>query len=306
MKRMFVSVLLIAGLAVAFPQPTHAQEQLDEIEEIGPRLSEAEARRILAEELPPSAPHQQQVDYYMRRERAAFTVGNAAIRLEALRRLVSVTEAPDKVSPYVNYLWRELRNHGNQTEALELGESLLRHRSVTPMQRITYAVQLGIDYAGLGNRDRAAALLKQAEAEGKELRDTRRPHAVAYTAIYTERLRAVVLQFQDDPEGALAAVRRALEASHAEAARARAVAGSSQTDMEYDSAIRLRNAVMGTAIWLYFAQGRNEEAEGLARLGLATRGRGAHGGRYRGLLASPSGAGPARQASVRGGRRRRE
>ena len=49
----------------------------------------------------PSAPHQQQVDYYMRRERAAFTVGDAAIRLEALRRLVQLTEAPDKLSPYV-------------------------------------------------------------------------------------------------------------------------------------------------------------------------------------------------------------
>jgi len=265
---LFLTILLLASLAMVIPLPALAQEEPEEIEESGPRLSEAEARRMLAEESSPSAPHQQQVDYYMRRERAAFTMGNAAIRLEALRRLVQLTEAPDKVSPHVNYLWRELRNHGNQTEALELGESLVRHRSATPLQRITYAVQLGIDYANLGNRDRAAALLKQAEAEGKELRDTRRPHAVAYTAIYTERLRAVVLQFWDDPEGALAAVRRAIEASHAEVERARAAAGSSQTDMEYDSAIRLRNAVMGTAIWLYFRQGRNEEAEGLARLGL--------------------------------------
>jgi len=268
MNRLFTLIVVIASLAMVLPLPAHAQEEPDEIEEIGPRLSEAEARRILAEELSPSAPHQQQVDYYMRRERAAFTVGNAAVRLDSLRRLVSVTESPEKLSPYVNYLWRESWRHGNQTEALELGESLLRHRSVTPLQRITYAVQLGVDYANLGNRDRAAALLKQVESEGKELRDTRRPHAVAYTAISTERLRAVVLQFQDDPEGALAAVRRAIEASHAEAARARAVAGSSQTDMEYDSAIRQRNAVMGTAIWLYFVQGRNEEAEGLARLGL--------------------------------------
>ena len=277
MNRLFAMIFVIAGLAISLPPPGHSQEEpeiesrrggLDEIEEIGPRLGEKEARRILAEELAPGASRQQQVEYYLRRERAAFTVGDAAIRLDALRRLVSLTEAPDKLSPYIGSLWREEMRYGNLTKALELGESLVRHPAATPLQRLTFSVLLGRDYVALGDRDRAADVLKKVEAEGKDLRDTRGPHQVAVTAILVEDLRARVLHVQGDPEGALAAMRRAIEASHAEVERSRAAAGSSRTNMEYDNAIRTRNSVMRTAVWLYFKQGRNEEAEGLARLGL--------------------------------------
>jgi tetratricopeptide (TPR) repeat protein len=190
------------------------------------------------------------------------------VRIDALRRLVELTTTPDKPSPYIAYLWRELWRYGNQTEALEMGDTLVRHRGITPEQRIAWTVNLGRDYANLGNRSRAAELLKQAEAEVKTTQATGNLHMLAYTTIATEDLRATVLQGQNDPEGALVAMRRALDASLAEVKRSRSVVGSPRTDLEYDAAIRQRNAAMGTAIWLYFVQGRNEEAEGLARLGL--------------------------------------
>lgn len=271
MNRLFAMIFVIAGLAIALPPLGLSQEEPDEIEEIeesGPRLGEGEARRILAEEIAPGASRQQQVEYYQLRERAAFTVGDAAIRFDALRRLVALTEAPDKLSPYIGSLWREEMRYGNLTKALELGESLVRHPAATPLQRLTFSVVLGRDYVSLGYRDRAAEVLKKVEAEGKDLRDTRGPHQVAVTVILVEDLRARVLHVQGDPEGALAAMRRAIEASHAEVERSRAAAGSSRTNMEYDNAIQARNSVMRTAVWLYFKQGRNEEAEGLARLGL--------------------------------------
>ncbi len=268
MNRLFALIFVIAGLAIALPPPGHSQEEPDEIEESGPRLGEEEARRILAEELVPGASRRQQVEHYLRRERAAFTMGDAAIRLDALRRLVSLTEAPDKLSPHIGSLWREEMRYGNLTEALELGESLVRHPAATPLQRLTFSVILGRDYVTLGDRDRAADMLKKVEAEGKNLRDTRGTHQVAVTAILVEDLRARVLHVQGDPEGAHAAMRRAIEASHAEVERSRAAAGSSRTDREYDDAIRTRNSVMRAAVWLCFRQGRNEEAEGFARLGL--------------------------------------
>jgi hypothetical protein len=115
MNRLFAMIFVIAGLAISFPPPGNSQEEPDEIEESGPRLSAEEARRILGEELSPGALRQQQVEYYLRRERAAFTVGNAAIRIDTLRRLVSLAEAPDKFSPYLFALWQELWRYGNQT-----------------------------------------------------------------------------------------------------------------------------------------------------------------------------------------------
>jgi len=271
MNRLLAMIVVIAGLAISLPPFGHSQEkpeEIEEIEETGPRLSEEEARRILAEEPAPGASRQQQVEYYLRRERAAFTMGDAAIRLDALRRLVSLTEAPDKLSPHIGSLWREEMRYGNLTEALALGESLVRHPAATPLQRLTFSVILGRDYVTLGDRDRAADMLKKVEVEGKNLRDTRGPHQVAVTAILVEDLRARVLHVQGDPEGAHAAMRRAIEASHAEVERSRAAAGSSRTDREYDGAIRTRNSVMRVAVWLCFRQGRNEEAEGFARLGL--------------------------------------
>ena len=149
-----------------------------------------------------------------------------------------------------------------------MGEALVSHRAATPQQRLTWTVNLARDYVTIGKRSRAEELLKQVEAEGKGLQDTRGPHMAAYTTIATEELRATVLNGQNDYEGAHAAIRRALDASLAEVKRARAAAGSAWTNLEYDAAIRQRNAVMGTAVSLFFVQGRNEEAEGIARLGL--------------------------------------
>ena len=269
MKRLFAMIAVIAGLALSLPSPARAQEEPpDEIQDSGPRLGEEEARRILAQQLAPNASRPQQVDYYQRRERAAFTLGEAAARIEALRQLVPLTEAPDKLSPYVGYLWRELWRYGSQTEAVEMGEALVSHRAATPQQRLTWTVNLARDYVTIGKRSRAEELLKQVEAEGKGLQDTRGPHITAYTTIATEELRATVLNGQKDYEGAYAAIRRALDASLAEVKRARAAAGSARTNLEYDAAIRQRNGVMGTAVSLFFVQGRNEEAEGIARLGL--------------------------------------
>jgi CHAT domain-containing protein len=266
----FRCAMVFAIATVLIPTPTIicAQEEPDEIQENGSRLGEEEARRILAEALPSAATNQQRLEYFRRREKAAFTVGEAMIRIDALRRLVELTATPDKPSPYISYLWRELWRYGNQTEALEMGEALVRHRGITPEQRIAWTVNLGRDYVNLGNRSRAAELLKQAEAEVKTTQSTGNPHLLAYTTIATEDLRATVLQGQNDPEGALVAMRRALDASLAEVKRSSSAVGSPRTDLEYDAAIRQRNGVMGTAIWLDFVQGRNEEAEGLARLGL--------------------------------------
>ena len=139
-------ILIIALIAIPIPANLHAQEEPDDIEERGPRLREDEARGILAEVLPPNATKQQQIEHFQRHERAAFTLGEASVRIDALRHLVELTGVPGKPSPYLAYLWKELWRFGNQTEALEMGEALVRHSGATVEQRIAWTVSLGRNY----------------------------------------------------------------------------------------------------------------------------------------------------------------
>jgi CHAT domain-containing protein len=257
-------VLLALGGPPALAQDDHASETLDA--EAGGRLTEAEAKRILATPLPPGATKAAQIEYYTNRQRASFTVGDSALRIDALRKLVTLTAEPGKVSPFAGYLWRELARYGNQTEALEMGEALVNNRDASPMQRLIYQVDLGLDYASLGEHGKAAGVLEAVDAGRKALDPRLDPRWRAYVAISADRLRAAVLHAGADPEGSLAAIKRALSLSHAEVEATRAVA--SRTGVQQDGALRQRNGTMTYATWLFFAQGRNQEAESLARQGM--------------------------------------
>ncbi|MBK7658029.1 MAG: CHAT domain-containing protein [Betaproteobacteria bacterium] len=262
-------LLALTALALALGHPAAARAQedrADEIEEAGQRLTEAEAKRILATTLPAGATKQAQVDHYIARQRAAFTMGNTAERIAALRKLVELTSEPGKISPWAGYLWRELLRYGNQTEALEMGEALANHRDATPEQRLLYKSDLGLDYASQGERDKAARTLAEVDAERKRLDPTLGPRNRAYLTVSTERLRAAVLHANADAEGSLAAIKRALAASRAEVEATKVLASAS--GLPYDRSIRQRNGTMTYATWLYFVQGRNEEAESLARQGV--------------------------------------
>ncbi len=267
MSRFLPALLVVALFALVPATAAWAQDdRADEVEEAGQRLTEAEAKRILATPLAPGATKPAQVEHYVARQRAAFTLGNSTERIAALRKLVELTAEPGKISPYAGYLWRELLRYGNQSEALELGESLANHRDATPEQRVIYKSDLGLDYASHGERDKAARMLAEVDAERKRLEASLGPRNRAYLAVSADRLRAAVLQASGDAEGSLAAIKRALAASRAEVEATRALASTS--GLAHDRAIRQRNGTMTYAIWLFFVQGRNEEAESLARQGM--------------------------------------
>lgn len=267
MRRIVFALLAAAGLAIAVPSSSFAQsDAADEIEEAGARLSEEEARRILASSLPAGASRQAQIDHYLARQRAAFTLGNSTERIAALRKLVELTDTPERISPHAGFLWRELVRYGNQTEAFELGESLVSDRRTTPEGRIILKADLGLDYAALGERDKAARLLREVDEGRRQLAPSLGPRSTAYLEVSAERLRAAVLHANADPEGSYAAIKRALAASQAEVKATRALATT--TGVAQDRAIRQRNGTMTYAVWLYFVQGRNEEAEALARQGM--------------------------------------
>ena len=268
MSRILPTLLALAVLALGCPPARAQDDRADEAEDAGTggRLSEAEARRVLATPLPAGATKPAQVDYYASRQRAAFTMGDSATRIDALRRLVALTAEPGKVSPYAGYLWREISRYGNQSEALEMGEALVRNRDATPLQRLIYQVDLGLDYSTLGERDKAAEALREVDAGRKALDAQLDPRWRAYAAISADRLRAAVLHASADPEGSLAAIKRALALSVIEVDAAHATV--SKTGVQQDGALRQRNGTMSYAIWLFFAQGRNQEAESLARQGM--------------------------------------
>ena len=142
------SLMLAAAVAAvaAWPVGVAAQDEgvdaaSDEVG--GARLSLDDARRILAQAPPQGATPEREADYWLERQRAAFTVGDGAARIAALRRLVELTAKPDQASPYIGYLWREIWRNGSQSEAMEMGEKLVDDKSLGTAARPAYLLQRG-------------------------------------------------------------------------------------------------------------------------------------------------------------------
>ena len=232
------------------------------------RMPLAEGARIMALTLPENAPKKVQVDYWLLRQRAAFTVGNSGARLEALRKLVELTTEQGKHSPYVGYLFNEEWRSGNQTKALELGENRLEDPLIGESERATTAAQIGHYYLVQGNRDKARALLGRAERIRRSQEATPGAPDLLYVAIEVENLRASILYAEGDAPGAEAAARKALQSATREIARVRALPPGAGRTMVADRALRVRDATMHMLVAAQIAQGKNIEAEGTARLGL--------------------------------------
>lgn len=270
MKR-FLALLAL----MAFLVPAAGQEMSEEAfdDDSGARLTAVEAQRVL-DRPPPAAgaPKQAQVDYWVQRQRAAFAAGRGELRREALRKLVDLTEEPGKPNAYVGFLWREEVRFGNQTRALEIGEALVADRRFLAPVRISHMADLGLDYLGFGNASGARSMLRRADEELAKVKgDDASPTTMNYMRSAIERLRARLAQHEGDVEGAERAVRRGLEVARQEYERAKAAAAGGKdprANFLYDRAIRTRNGTMSTAIHVYYSQGRNVEAEAIAREGL--------------------------------------
>jgi len=79
------------GLLLPPPRPVSAPGGVRQSSGQPARDSRGRGPPIIAEELAPNGVRPQQVDYYQRRERAAFTLGEGRGAIEALRRLVALT-----------------------------------------------------------------------------------------------------------------------------------------------------------------------------------------------------------------------
>lgn len=267
-RSLFLALLVCAPLAFA-PAPAAAQEG-DESSTLdadaAARMTTAEARRVLAETAPQGPPPAQEIAYWLKRQQAAFTVGDGETRIAALRRLVVLTTAPDKISPYAGYLWREVQRYGNQTEALEMGERLVEEKTLLPESRALFLVYLGQDYLNQGNLPKARSILARAEREMAGQPATVPQSIRRLMVIETERLRSSVLQQEGNLAGAEAAAKKALTVATDEVARLKATPSSDP--MEQDRSLRARNPTMVRLITVYVAQGKSAEAELLARLGI--------------------------------------
>lgn len=133
--RGLLAAFLLALSCVAIAQVRDEPAALDT--DGAARMSIDEARRVLALPLAPGTAREQAIACWTRRQQAAFTTGDGNARIEALRRLVVLTEATDTVSPFAGPLWREPYRNGNPTEALEYGERLVDDRRLTPASRAT-------------------------------------------------------------------------------------------------------------------------------------------------------------------------
>jgi CHAT domain-containing protein len=233
------------------------------------RLTPEDAAKVLALPAPAAtASRKDQVAFHERRQQAAFTAGDAAARIESLRRLAELTEERDKPSKWTSYLWREMSRNGNQTEALELGEKLVADSRYPVRVRALHRVRLGNDYLRHGQPQKARAILALSDEEIAK----GPPPGVALDRTFnelradTEHLRAGLLQKDGDFAGAEESARKSVAWAQEEVEYARKV--SKKGDTWPDVAVRSRASQMQRQISVYMAQGKHLQAEAVARYGL--------------------------------------
>jgi CHAT domain-containing protein len=269
-----LAVSLVIGLPLALgPGNAVAQDGARDGDEgatldggAGARMTMEEARRVLAEPAPQGVPAAQEAPYWVRRQQAAYTVGDGETRIAALRRLVVLTTAPDKVSPFAGYLWREIQRNGNQTEALELGERLVDDKALPTQSRALFLIFLAQDYLYLGDLPKARSTFARAEREAASLPGTASQSSRMQLTIETERLRSSILQQEADLPGAEAAAKKSLAIATDEVIRLKKAVPPDPLDQ--DRSLRTRDPALTRLITVYVAQGKSAEAEVLARLGI--------------------------------------
>ena len=265
-------LLIVLSLIAAFSTSlsAFAQEEgelaLDDDGEPGIKIQEA--REILTRALAPGATREEELRYWAQRERAAFAVGSANLRLEALRRLVDLDKGTPDAQRYWGYLWREERRSGNQQRAFEIGEELMRSKDLTLARRVQNAALLSDDYLAIGNRQRAGELIDSADRLLREYAAGTDPNLLDWQIASVELARSNLLRNEGRYTEAESAVRKALEAATRFIAKTRDRKLASDAPSIYESALRYRHSIYGSYVRLFAETGRHVEAESMARQGL--------------------------------------
>ncbi|HEX6006076.1 MAG TPA: CHAT domain-containing protein [Burkholderiales bacterium] len=252
--------------ALSFPA-VWAQEEADlDLEEPAENVPDiASAGETLKQVLNPGASREEQVRYWLARERAAFAAGASDIRLESLHRLVELHKDTPQVHRYWGSLWREEWRSGNQQKALEIGEQIVASNVPDLYLRAQYAAFLAWDYSEIGDRDRAWAAIDRAERYAREYAEggtpDRRERITALLSLYRGRLLLLDARYAET-EATLrrgrAAALRAIEVARQKGEREGFLSS-------YDTLLRVRNTIAGLHVRLLSTVGRHVEAEAMAR-----------------------------------------
>jgi CHAT domain-containing protein len=225
------------------------------------------AREILARTLPPGATRDQEIKFLLDREQAAFATGSGKLRLEALRRLVELTEGTPQVQLYLGFLWREEWRSGNTQRAFEIGNRLIESKDAL-RARVEYAAQMSSDYLYISERQRARDMLARSDrllAEYLKGPDTSR--ADRLTGI-VELARAALLGNEGRNEEAETAIRKARMSIDRAVTATKNDARQEGRLSLYESNLRFRHSINGRFVTVLGAMGRHVEAEAVAREGL--------------------------------------
>ncbi|MEO8442107.1 MAG: CHAT domain-containing protein [Betaproteobacteria bacterium] len=225
------------------------------------------AREILARTLPAGATREQEIHFLLEREQAAFAVGSGKLRLEALRRLVELTDGTPQLQLYLGFLWREEWRSGNTQRAFEIGDRLIESKGAL-RARVEYAAQMSTDYLYIGERQRAREMLSRADrllAEYLKSPDTSRGDRLTGAV---ELARSALLSNEGRNAEAEAAIRKAQISINRAVDATKNDARQDGRISLYESNLRFRHSINGRYVTVLGAMGRHVEAEAVAREGL--------------------------------------
>jgi len=232
-------------------------------------MTATEARAVLAQTLPPTAPLDERIDLAVRQRTAARVVGEQASMLAALDQLVSIGKGRPEWSTWTLDAMNTQFVFGSQQRSLEIGEMLVAQKDLAPVLRSNALANLTWRYCAINDKRNCERVYANAveafAALPKDISQDQRD----FTQITNLQAKGEVLRNRGDADGRVNALREAVAVARRYADRRQAEAKGDVRNFNYRGAINTYDYTSGQLVYALIAQGRGAEAIAISQDGLA-------------------------------------
>jgi CHAT domain-containing protein len=266
-----VALATIAGPTVGLAQQAPLEPVPDMAPPSGPALvmSDDEARAMLAQTLPDTAPIADRIDLLVRQRIAARIVGDQAALVRVLDQLTTLGKGQADWPLWMLDALNTQYTYGSQQRGIEIGEALVAEKNLSPGLRTNALSNLAWKYCESNDRRNCEGRFADAQASYDQLPSTLGPTDRDSATVQLLQAKGEVMRIRGDADARVVALREALVVARRNTDRVGAARGADAKDVRYRAVVNTADYTAGQLIYALNSQGRSAEAVAVAQEGLA-------------------------------------